>query len=68
MVPAGVARKAGLGKGATKVASGSTTASGANATVRLRFTPKAARKLAKLGSVALRITGPGASTTTTLKR
>ena len=67
-VPAGVARKAGLGKGATKVASGSTTASGANATVRLRFTPKAARKLAKLGSVALRISGPGASTTTTLKR
>jgi hypothetical protein len=67
-VPAGVARKAGLGKAATKVASGSATATGAGTTVRLRFTPKAARKLAKLGSVQLRITGPGVATTTTLKR
>ena len=67
-VPAGVARKTGLGKAATKVAAGSATAVAGNATVRLRFTPKAARKLAKLGSVALRICGPGVATTTTLKR
>jgi hypothetical protein len=66
-VPAGVARKAGLGK-ATKVASGSTTATGGTATVRLRFTAKAARKLAKLGSVTLRVTGLGVATTATLKR
>lgn len=68
-VPAGVARKAGLGKSATKVASGVATASDGNATVRLRFTPKAARKLARLGSVPLRISGPGVATTTiTLRR
>jgi len=67
-VPAGLARKTGLGKGATKVASGSATAAGGNASVRLRFTPKAARKLAKLGSVPLRITGVGIAATTTLKR
>jgi hypothetical protein len=67
-VPAAIARRAGLGKGATKVASGSATATGGNASVRLRFTPKAARKLAKLGSVPLRISGAGATTTTTLKR
>lgn len=67
-VSAGVARRTGLGKAATKVASGSATAVAGNASVRLRFTPKAARKMAKLGSVALRISGPGVATTTTLKR
>jgi hypothetical protein len=67
-VPAGIARKAGLGKAATKVASGSATAAAGTATVRLRFTTKAARKLAKLGSVTLRVTGPGVATTATLKR
>jgi hypothetical protein len=67
-IPAGVARRTGLGKGATQVASGAATAVGGNASVRLRFTPKAARKLARLGSVALRISGPGVATTTTLKR
>lgn len=67
-VSAGVARRTGLGKAATKVAAGSSTAFAGNATVRLRFTPKAARRLAKLGSVALRISGPGVAATTTLKR
>jgi hypothetical protein len=67
-VPAGAARKTGLGKAATKVASGSAIAKGATTTVRLRFTAKAARKLARLGSVQLRISGVGVATTATLKR
>ncbi len=67
-VAAPVARKAGLGGKATKVASGSATAAGGSASVRLRFTPKAARKLARLGVVKLRITGAGTATTATLKR
>jgi len=67
-IPGATFRKTGLGKGARKVASGSATATGGNASVRLRFTPKAARKLTKLGSVPLRIAGAGVATTTTLKR
>lgn len=67
-VPAAVARRTGLGKGATKVASGSAQATAGTATVRLRFTPKAARRLARLGSVQLRIAGAGTTLTTTLKK
>lgn len=67
-VGAPLARKAGLGRGVTKVASGAATASGGDTAVRLRFAPKAARKLAGLGSVRLRIAGGGTATTVTLKR
>ncbi len=67
-IPAAVARKTGLGRSATKVASGTASAQGGSASVRLRFTPKAARKLARLGSVRLQIAGAGTTTTTTLKR
>ncbi|HTT94273.1 MAG TPA: hypothetical protein VMF55_06345 [Solirubrobacterales bacterium] len=67
-VAAPVARKAGLGGKATKVAAGKATAGGATTSVRLRFTAKAARKLARLGSVKLRISGAGTATAATLKR
>ncbi|MBN9622603.1 MAG: hypothetical protein J0H06_06555, partial [Actinobacteria bacterium] len=67
-VAASIARKTGLGRGVTKVAAGAAKATGGSASVRLRFAPKAVSKLARLGSVQLRITGAGGSTTTTLKR
>ena len=67
-VAAPIARKAGLGGKATKVASGSAQAGGGGASVRLRFTPKAARKLTRLGTVKLPISGAGTATTATLKR
>lgn len=67
-VTAGVARKTGLGRGATKVASGTAKAVGGRASVRLRFTPKAARKLARLGAVRLQVAGAGTMTAATLKR
>jgi hypothetical protein len=67
-VAAPIARKLGLGRGVTKVASGTAKASGGTASVRLRFTPKATRKLARLGSIRLRISGAGATITKTLKR
>jgi hypothetical protein len=59
-----VARKAKLGKKAMTVASGSAKA---GADVRLKFTKKAAKRLAKLRSLTLTIKGAGASRTVTLK-
>jgi hypothetical protein len=57
-----VARKAKLGKKAMTVASGSGKAS-----VRLKFTKRAAKRLAKLRSVALTIKAGSVSRTVTLK-
>jgi hypothetical protein len=59
-----VARKAKLGKRAMTVASGSAKA---GAGVRLKFTKRAARRLAKLRSVTLTVEAPGVSRTVTLK-
>jgi hypothetical protein len=59
-----VARKAKLGKKAMTVASGSAKA---GTDVRLKFTKKAASRLAKLRSVTLTLKAGGASRTVTLK-
>jgi hypothetical protein len=59
-----VARKAKLGKKAMTVASGSAKA---GADVRLKFTKKAAKRLAKLRSVTLTVKAAGVSRTVTLK-
>lgn len=67
-VDAATARKAGLGRKAVKVASGAATARGGKATVRLRFTRAAVKRLKKLPKVALTIKGAGVSTKATLKR
>ncbi len=67
-VSAATARKAGLGRKAVKVASGSATAKAGNATVRLRFTKAAVKRLRRLPKVALTIKGAGASASATLKR
>jgi hypothetical protein len=67
-VSAATARKAKLGKRATKVASGSAKARGGSATVRLRFTKTAVKRLRRLPTVSLTIAGAGARTTATVKR
>lgn len=67
-VSAATARKAGLGRRAVKVAGGAATTKGGSATVRLRFTPAAAKRLKRLPKVALTIQGAGTRTTATLKR
>ena len=67
-VSAATARKAGLGKKAVKVAAGSATAKAGSATVRLRFTKAAAKRLRRLPKVALTIKGAGASASVTVKR
>ncbi len=67
-VSAATARKAGLGRRAVKVAAGAATARGGSATVRLRFTKAAVKRLKRLPKVALTIQGAGARATVTLKR
>jgi hypothetical protein len=67
-VDARTARKAGLGRRAVKVAAGAATAKRGSATVRLRFTRAAAKRLKRLPKVALTIKGAGVGTTATLKR
>ncbi len=67
-VSAATARKAGLGRRAVKVASGTATTSGGGATVRLRFTKAAAKRLPRLPKAVLTIKGACASATATLKR
>jgi len=67
-VSAATARKAGLGRRAVKVAGGSATAKAGRATVRLRFTKAAVKRLRRLPKVVLTIQGGGARTTVTLKR
>ncbi len=67
-VSAATARKAGLGRKAVKVAQGTATAKSGSATVRLRFTKAAVKRLRHLPKVVLTIKGGGASGSVTLKR
>ncbi|MDO8187590.1 hypothetical protein Q5424_14635 [Conexibacter sp. JD483] len=67
-VSAATARKAGLGRRTVKVASGSATARAGSATVRLRFTKAAVKRLRRLPKVALTIQGAGTRTSATLTR
>jgi hypothetical protein len=67
-ISAATARKAKLGKKATTVAGGSAKASGGSATVRLRFMKAAVKRLGRLRSVPLTISGAGSSTKVTVKR